>query len=836
MSNRSQWLSQYPSSQDTPRSKQRVDRGAYMARRTPLAHAAILAVFACVGFDVEAQVTGTAGTNGSSFVNCVGGVGCGNGYGVVPSGSAAGAGGAALTVSGTQTNSTTATGGVGGNGGNNTTSSFVFGIGPPGGGGGAGGEGATGSSFNLTNSSGGSLIGGLGGNGGTGAGGVSSGGVGGTGGTGGVGASGTGYTLSNAGTITGGAGGIGGTGGASNGPGGTGGTGGAGVSGSGFALTNTSTITGGAGGTGGVGNGSGAAGAIGVGGVGVISTGSSTITNSGTISSGGGSANAISLSGGGNVLTLQSASVINGSIASTSGSTNGGDTINIASGAQVNGGVSLLAGSTLNASGATLTGRLSNAGTTVIAAGQNLAVNSFTNTGTFRTSVASMSSYGQLTVTGTATLGGTLYVDTASASGLVSGTLGSVISAGSISGTFATTETDSLLFTFAPVYTATDVNITVASVLPNIYATTSALGNSPASGAAQTLDQILADAPTGAIALQFMGFSTGQEQALSDAVSQTLPSLIGGGIQATQATLSDINHVVQGRLSHLRGMPSGDAMRDRNVWVKPFGSAVKQDDQGAVAGYKAETFGVVGGADASVSSSLRLGVGLAYASSELKSASSVLNHTTDVSLWQLIGYGSQSLDAVTDLDFQIDLGRNSNTSSRAITFASSVASADYNTTSAHAGVGLTRLYALTDKTTLSPMVRADYTWIKDAAYAETGAGAFNLNVDSRTAKGLVVAVGAKLAHALTDAWSVSTSGALAYDVNHDQAVTNAAYAGASSAKFATYGISPKPLTMQVGLGAEYKLHTGTRLLFALDAEHRSGFDNMSASVNARWAF
>ncbi|MDO9238110.1 MAG: autotransporter domain-containing protein [Aquabacterium sp.] len=806
-----------------------------MHRPTALAQAAMLAMLAVSGFHADAQVTGTNGANGTNFVNCIGGSPCGNGYGVVPSGSAAGNGGAALTASGTQTNSTTATGGIGGNGGNNTTGGGVFGIGPRGGPGGVGGAGATGATFTLTNSGSGSLVGGLGGTGGVGAGGASSGGVGGTGGTGGAGLDGTGFTLTNDGAITGGGGGTGGVGGTNHGAGGTGGTGGSGITGSGYTLTNTGTISGGSGGAAGAPNTTGNAGTAGADGAGVTSTGGATITSSGTIS-GGSSGNALSLSGGGNTLTLQATSITNGSIVSTSGSTNGGDTITLTDSAQINGGISLLAGSTLNAATVTAAGNLANGGTLAIGAGKNLTVASFTNTGTFTTTVASMSSFGRLTVTGTATLGGTLHVSAASASGLVSGSLGSVISAGSISGTFASTDTDSLLFTFAPVYTSTDVSITVASVLPLIHQTTTEQGNSPASEASQVLDQILAASSTGEIAQHFMTFSTGQEQALSNAVSQTLPSLIGGSIQATQATLTNINKVVLGRLDGLRGMPSGDASQDRHVWVKPFGSWVKQGDQGAVTGYEADTYGLVAGVDANVSSTTRLGGGVAYATSKLESASSVLDHKTDVTLWQLIGYGTHTIDDRTDLNFQFDLGRNTNSSSRSITFASSVASADYDSTSAHAGMGLTRSYPLSAEITVFPTVRADYTWIRDSGYTETGAGALNLIVGSRNAQALVVSTGAKLAYKLNSAVTLSASGALAYDVNHDQAVINAAYSGASSASFTTSGIAPKPLTVHAGVGAEYKTSTGTNILFAYDAEHRSGFDNQSASVKVRWAF
>ncbi|RZI83047.1 MAG: autotransporter outer membrane beta-barrel domain-containing protein [Rubrivivax sp.] len=811
-------------------------------RATPMRRAAMLMMaMTSAHFAAQAQVTGTSGANGTNYVNCVGGSGCGNGYGVVPSASAAGAGGTALTLSGTQTNSVAATGGAGGNGGNNTTAATVFGVGPPGAPGGAGGDGGAGTGFTLTNDGSGALSGGAGGSGGMGAGGASVSGAGGPGGAGGTGLSGTGFTLDNAGAVTGGAGGAGGTGSSAGtsgtkGTGGTGGAGGAGVSGSTFSLTNTGTISGGNGGAAGTPGAGGPAGLAGVGGAGVVSTGGATIGNAGTIS-GAGTASAISLSGGGNTVTLQAASVLNGGLVSTSGSTNGGDTVNLVNGAQINGDLSLLAGSTLQTGSATITGNLSNGGATVAAAGANVVVGgNFSATGGFTTAVASMSSYGHVTATGTATLGGALHVDALNASGLVSGNLGPIISASSISGTFASTDTNSLLFTFAPVYSSTAVNLTVTSVLPLVQQTTNAQGNTPASGAAGALDQILADAPTGEIAQKFMAFSTGQEVALSNAVTQTLPSLIGGSILATQATLSGINRVVQSRLDGPRGMSSGDNVQSRHAWVKPFGSWLEQDSQGAVAGYQADTVGIVAGVDSDWSTSTRLGVGLAYARSRLESRSSVIDHKTDVDLWQLIGYGSHALDERTALNFQIDVGHNSNTSDRLIGFASSVASADYESNSAHVGAGLARSFTLSDKLTLIPTLRADYTWVRDSGYAETGAGALGLVVDSRNAQAFVISAGARAAYKVNDRVTLSASGALAYDTVHDSASVNAAFAGAPGATFTTYGISTKPLTAQYGLGVAYSMASGVELTAGYDAEQRSGFRNQTASVKVRWRF
>ncbi len=226
------------------------------------------------GFTGNPGQDGTAGNNGGGG----GGGGAGGGFGGAGGanlavGAAGGGGGGTGGVNGNGTGTATITntsplaGAVGGNGGN-----FDPTGGGGGGGGGAGGYGAIvtggGSSSNIS-----SIGGGKGGNGGIG----DLPDAGGSGGDGGVGVqfTATGATFTNSGTVTGGNGGTGGTGGVVNG---NPGAGGAGIVGAGLTIINSSIITGGLSGDG--------------------------VTR----------ANAITFTGGTNVLQLQAGSTITGNV------------------------------------------------------------------------------------------------------------------------------------------------------------------------------------------------------------------------------------------------------------------------------------------------------------------------------------------------------------------------------------------------------------------------------------------------------------------------------------------------------------------------------------------
>ncbi|MGY8661494.1 autotransporter domain-containing protein [Bradyrhizobium sp. UFLA05-109] len=251
---------------------------------------------------------GTAGC-GQGQAGCTGSINGGDGGSGGTAGAGGGGGGAHGAVVSGGSNASTITGGSGGNGGHGASN------GGGGGGGGAGGYGVV-----LTGGSGyvnsGTIIAGNGGNGGSGSVSFNIGGGSGGGGGIGLGTATAGYNVTNNNTISGGSGGNGGSGGTGNG-----GDGGAGVSLISAGLINAGTITGGNGGIGANGGYASQGASNGAGGAGV--TGSNLqITNSGTITGGLAGdgvtrANAITFTGGSNVLELHAGSTITGNVVGT---------------------------------------------------------------------------------------------------------------------------------------------------------------------------------------------------------------------------------------------------------------------------------------------------------------------------------------------------------------------------------------------------------------------------------------------------------------------------------------------------------------------------------------
>lgn len=498
-------------------------------------------------------------------------------------------------------------------------------------------------------------------------------------------------------------------------------------------------------------------------------------------------------------------------------------------------------------SGSATVGALNNAGSVAVSAGSVLSVNGdFTNTGTLRTSVASASSYGKVNVSGSANLGGDLVVDVIGSPSLANNAvLTDVVRAGTLNGNFASVTDNSALFNFVPAYGRNSMNLTIQTASKTgVEEAVSSVGNQTALGAARAFDQIIEGADTvnvsGTPQMSDVITRLGQQstqQGASDLVNQTLPVLVGGGLFAAETILADINQVVGARVDGLRGLSSGnDVFTDRHLWVKPFGSWADQDDRNGVSGFSANTKGFVLGADVAVADNKTFGLAFAYAKSDIDGNDKVTSQRLDVDAYQLIGYGSLDLGDRRVLRYQVDIGRNKNSSERQLPGFNTAANADYDSISVHAGIHLGQTFLISDALQVTPALRVDYTRIRDESYRETGAGALSLDVDGRSFEQLIIGVDGKLHYQISPQLMLAPNMGVGYDTIADGAQVTAAFAGAPGVSFATQGLDRGRWVGQAGLGLTYQLNDAVDMGVRYDAELRSGFNNQTLSAKLRWLF
>lgn len=427
----------------------------------------------------------------------------------------------------------------------------------------------------------------------------------------------------------------------------------------------------------------------------------------------------------------------------------------------------------------------------------------------------------------------TLDVDVKANSGLADGDSFAVVrSSGSFTGSYDSITDNSALFNFTQRTVSNWLYIDAVRA-SSVEQAARDNSNFPGVGAAQVFD-------SGASGLQDVVDQLNQlgtTKEVSDAVSQTLPLNNGAAANATMDALSSVSQIVQARIEGSTGLSTGDAvLSDNYVWVKPFGSLARQDDRDGISGYEARSYGLTLGADGALTPRVRLGAALAYADVDIDGNSSVAPQGSQIDVYQLIGYGSYSLDERSNLSVQLDVGQARNQGQRQIAFMSQTANADYDSLTAHAGIGYARNYPLGEASSFTAGVRADYSWVKDEAYSETGAGALNLQVQGRTTDALVLGVEGKYTTTLRSGLQLQANLGVGYDALSERGSVVSAFAGAPTASFATYGAEPSPWQLRAGLGLTHKTASGMEVTGRYDAAYKSDFLQQTVSVKLRWAF
>ena len=363
------------------------------------------------------------------------------------------------------------------------------------------------------------------------------------------------------------------------------------------------------------------------------------------------------------------------------------------------------------------------------------------------------------------------------------------------------------------------------------FSAASAMGNAPGYGAARVID-----ANPSMIALFTLAGLTSNQQ-VSNGVSQTLPILTGGSTLVTGNVLRDINGIIQARTESNLGLSSGDAfLGEKHVWLKPFGSWFDQSNQDSVTGYAGRVDGLAAGVDGAISPASRMGVALAYAQANLDGNSSSAPQSLKIDFYQLIGYGSYSLDPLNEINYQVDVGDNRNSGQRGILFMGQTANSSYDTFTAHAGVGIGHIMPLSSATTFVPSAWVDYTSIHDQSYSETGAGVFNLSVGAHTTQQLILSADGKLVHNLDNSTKFIANAGVGYDTLAKRASVTATFAGAPGMAFDTVGLSPSPWMLHGGIGFVKTVANGMEITAHYDVEGQTGFINQTVSAKLRWAF
>jgi autotransporter family porin len=535
--------------------------------------------------------------------------------------------------------------------------------------------------------------------------------------------------------------------------------------------------------------------------------------------------------------------------------------------------------------GIEVTGGVSNSGTLEVPAGQTGKIfGDYTQTshGTLQLDVASNTSYGKLSVSGTATFPTNAHLalnvtdpsfafTPAALTGLV--TAGTLVTNG-----FKITD-NSTLFNFTAVQNGNSIDLQVvdpngnngsgngsgdgdgdggnssgntggggSSTGDSAISVTSIVNdnhNGAARGVGPVLDQFISSfASNGTTGnadmdqvVSALGRLTSTAQ-VNTAAKQTLPVIAGNQVSGVQSSLDESQSAVSARQNTTSGVSTGDpTLTDRAFWVKPFGSHASQSDVGGAIGFQANTYGIVFGADADVTNLDRLGAAFAYGNSHVNGGDNDAPSTADVDSYQAIFYGTHRIDATTNLNFQADIGYHHTDGDRYIDFGglNRDANSGFNGYSGHVGAALGRSVSIGGNDTVTPRVSADYTYIRDTGYSETGAGALNLNVGSSSTQALVFRLGTLLDQPINDRLAVSIDAAAGYDALARENLITSNFVGGGAA-FTTYGVHPSHWLLDGGIGLHGTIKEGMTISLDYNVEGRDAYLDQSISAKFRMAF
>ncbi len=464
--------------------------------------------------------------------------------------------------------------------------------------------------------------------------------------------------------------------------------------------------------------------------------------------------------------------------------------------------------------------------------------------GTLKIDVQDAATYGQLSVDNNVDLSqsGKIDVNVLSGANIVIGdTFSNIISGSTLTSPtdgFSVTDNRRLLNFSATTNSSSGVDLTVIDdASTSVSQSNSVAGNSGNAGVAAKLDEII-NANLSGDWQNIIGAlnSLSSDQQIANAVSQMTPAFVGATNAASIEAMGSTLRIVQARQASYSGFAAGEDYRtSHNLWIKTFGSWGNQDNKSGVSGYDATTYGFITGTDKDIDDKTRLGVGVSYFNSKLKSNGG--NNQANIDSFLGVFYGNYSLANKTDINAQIAAGYNDNHAKRDINFASinRIAKSNYDSWSLSAGAGLSHLVNVSNATVIVPQIRLDYFNAGNESYSESGAGALNLQVASQAQNQLIPAAEVKANHKFTSKISLALNTGLGYDLLHNQNSVSTSFIG--SGAFVTYGLKPSPWIIRSDISLIWKQSDAFELTTRYDRRDRGrSYTNQTISLNSRILF
>jgi outer membrane autotransporter protein len=332
--------------------------------------------------------------------------------------------------------------------------------------------------------------------------------------------------------------------------------------------------------------------------------------------------------------------------------------------------------------------------------------------------------------------------------------------------------------------------------------------------------------------LDSFGYGNNQEN-LAVQVQKLAPIVNTSFAQTSIGATKLVTDTVGSRLSDVRGLSSGEAVKDKGVWAKVTGSTASQDKVGQYDGYNLSSGGVVFGIDKELNNGLIIGLAAGYTNTKTEQDDFRDGDKATTNSYQLSAYASKTYDKAY-VDGSLSYTKH-NTDGERSTAIDRVASYDVDADQLSAKINGGYNFILENKVAITPFASLEYSTIKQNAYKETGAGAINLSVDdvtvNRGAAGLGVKVSKEIKTEKNTYIPEFKLGANKY-FGDDNVEVEAQFEQGN--KFVTKGADMTDVMYNAGLGLKTKFTEDTSVSLSTDYERSN--DGDFQGVNGQLTF
>jgi outer membrane autotransporter protein len=164
-----------------------------------------------------------------------------------------------------------------------------------------------------------------------------------------------------------------------------------------------------------------------------------------------------------------------------------------------------------------------------------------------------------------------------------------------------------------------------------------------------------------------------------------------------------------------------------------------------------------------------------------------------------------------------------------------IANSDYSADTLQAGLGVTHRIGTANQN-ITPFANVNYAQAKSDSYRETGAGAYNLNVDENTYESLRWTAGLRMSQPITPTLALTGQLAGAIENGDQQSDITASFASMPNAKFTTRGQEVGREIGIAGIGLSYTPTAATKVSVNYRGEWRDNFEDQGAAIVLQTTF